>query len=119
MPLAESSNSGREPIVDQAGTAFMLVEQPREPGTFDEAFNHPGENVRLKWREAIHKEFKEMHFEESGRKSTKKRCLLDVDVSRVNGCLRSNKTESFEIDWLPVDTAKYLGSILTTVSLQL
>jgi hypothetical protein len=40
----------------------MLVEQPRESGTFDEAFNHPEENVMLKWREAIHKEFKEMHF---------------------------------------------------------
>jgi hypothetical protein len=50
---------------------------------------------------------------ESGRKSTKKSGLLDVNVS-----LRSSKTESFELDWLPVDTAKYLGLILMTVSLQ-
>jgi hypothetical protein len=60
--VVESSNSGREPIVDQADIAFMTVEQPKEPGTFNEAFNHPEEDVRLKWREAIHKEFKEMNL---------------------------------------------------------
>ena len=52
--VVESSNSGREPIVDQADIAFMMMEQPKEPGTFNEAFNHPEEDVRLKWREAIH-----------------------------------------------------------------
>jgi hypothetical protein len=55
---------------------------------------------------------------ESGRKSAKKGLLLNVDVSTVNGCLR-NKSESFELDWLPVDTAKYLESILIAESLQL
>ena len=53
--VVESSNSGREPIVDQADIAFMMMEQPKEPGTFNEAFNHSEEDVRLKWREAIHK----------------------------------------------------------------
>jgi hypothetical protein len=38
------------------------VDQPKEPGTFNEAFNHPVEDVRLKWREAIHKEFKGMNL---------------------------------------------------------
>jgi hypothetical protein len=60
--VVDSSNSGREPIVDQADISFMTVEQPKEPGTFNEAFNHSEENVRLKWREAIHKEFKEMNL---------------------------------------------------------
>jgi hypothetical protein len=37
-----------EPIVNQADTVFMMVEQPQEPGTFDESFNHPEEDVWLK-----------------------------------------------------------------------
>jgi hypothetical protein len=60
--VVELSNSGREPIVDQADIAFMKVEQPKEPGTFNAAFNHSEEDVRLKWREASHKEFKEMNL---------------------------------------------------------
>jgi Reverse transcriptase (RNA-dependent DNA polymerase) len=40
----------------------MTVEQPKEPGTFNETFNHSEEDVRLKWREAIHKEFKDINL---------------------------------------------------------
>ena len=60
--IIEASKSGREPIVYQSGTALMMLKQPQEPNTFDEAINHPEEDARLKWREATHKEFKEMHF---------------------------------------------------------
>jgi hypothetical protein len=47
-----SSNSGRNP----------MVEQPQEPSTFNKAINNPEEEISLKWREAVQKEFKEMHF---------------------------------------------------------
>jgi maltose-binding protein MalE len=40
----------------------MIVEHPQEPKTFDEAFNHSEEDLLLKWRVTIHKEFKEMNF---------------------------------------------------------
>jgi Reverse transcriptase (RNA-dependent DNA polymerase) len=85
----ESSNSGREPIIDQADIAFITVEQPKEPGTFNEAFNHPEEDVRLKWREAIHKEFKEMNLRGVWKKASKedmpvgRRCVNSKWVSKV------------------------------------
>jgi hypothetical protein len=34
----------------RADIAFMT---PEEPNIFDEAINHPGEDIRLKWRAAI------------------------------------------------------------------
>jgi hypothetical protein len=48
--------------VDQADTEFMIDEQPRSARIFDEAINHPEEDVILKWIEAIHKEFNKMNF---------------------------------------------------------
>ena len=95
--VIESSDSGREPIVDPADTAFMMVEQPQEPGTFDEAFNHPEEDVRLIWREAIHKEFKEMNLRGVWKKVNKeempvgRRCVKSKWVFKVkrNGVFRA------------------------------
>jgi hypothetical protein len=38
--IIESSKSGRETIVDKADNDFMMVEQPQEASTVDEAINH-------------------------------------------------------------------------------
>jgi hypothetical protein len=84
--VVESSSSGREPIID---IAFLTVEQPKESGTFNEAFNHSEEDVRLTWREAILKEFKKMNLREVWKKVSKeempvgRRCVKSKWVVKV------------------------------------
>jgi hypothetical protein len=117
--VVESSNFGRELIVDQADTAFMMVEQPKEPGTFNEAFNHSKEDVRLKWREVIHKEFKEMNLRRVWKKVNKEEMPVGRQCVKSKWVFKSSKTESFGLNWLPVDTAKCQGSISMTVFLLL
>jgi hypothetical protein len=55
-----NKQAGRELIMDQADWALSTVDDCLEPRTFDEAWNHPDEDQRVKWHEAIHKEFKDM-----------------------------------------------------------
>ena len=40
--------------------AFLATNEMKEPTTFDEAWNHKDPMIRKKWREAIHKEFRDM-----------------------------------------------------------
>ena len=54
--LENNSDSGREFIVDRADVPLNLIEKPREPETFEEAYFHPNIDDRSKWRDAISKE---------------------------------------------------------------
>jgi hypothetical protein len=55
-----TKDSGRDLVNDNAGIEFNLVDFSVEPKSFDDAFNHPNFEHRIKWREAISKELKEM-----------------------------------------------------------
>ena len=60
--IVDTSNAGREMILDQADIALTRLEGPKEPVIFDEVFNHPDIDSRDKWREAIHEAFKTMNL---------------------------------------------------------
>jgi hypothetical protein len=56
----EVQDSGRDLVVKSAEFAFNSLDLVEEPNTFAEANNHPSTNDRIKWREAISKEFDDM-----------------------------------------------------------
>jgi hypothetical protein len=48
--------------MDQANFALMANDHPKELATFKEVRNHPNEDHKRKWQEAIQKELKETHL---------------------------------------------------------
>jgi len=56
----EEKDSGRDLIVEKADVALNAVELVEEPKTFEEAYFHPDSDQKMKWQEAISKEFEEM-----------------------------------------------------------
>jgi hypothetical protein len=68
---------------------------------------HSDLDSRTKWRGSIDKEFKEMNVRGFSKKIINPRCLLVFNVSKVNGCLESSEMMCFDIDLLPVGTAKF------------
>jgi hypothetical protein len=50
-------------ILDRANLALNVSGKPKEPGSFDEAYNNPNLEERAKWREDIQRELKEMEDE--------------------------------------------------------
>jgi hypothetical protein len=58
--FVENNQPGRELILDRANLALNVTEKPKEPVSFDEAYNNPNLEERAKWREAIQRELKEM-----------------------------------------------------------
>jgi hypothetical protein len=47
-------------VTDNAGIEFNLLGLFVEPNLFDDEFNHPNFHHKIKWKEAILKELKEM-----------------------------------------------------------
>jgi hypothetical protein len=58
--LIENSDSGRELVLEKADIGLNLIDCLKEPKTFEDAYYHPNLEERMKWREAISKEFDEM-----------------------------------------------------------
>jgi hypothetical protein len=57
----EVQDSGRDCVIESADIALNTVDVVEEPKTFEEASSHPNAaNHRLKWQEAILKEFPKM-----------------------------------------------------------
>jgi hypothetical protein len=56
----ENYDSGRELVLEKADIALNLIDCLKEPETFEDAYYHPNHEERMKWREAISKEFNEM-----------------------------------------------------------
>ena len=56
----EEQDPGRDLIVEKADVALNAVELVEEPKTFEEAYYHPDSDLKMKWQEAISKEFEEM-----------------------------------------------------------
>jgi hypothetical protein len=52
--------SEREFVLEKADIAFNLINFLKEPDTFEDAYYHPNFLKRMKWREAISKEFDDM-----------------------------------------------------------
>jgi Reverse transcriptase (RNA-dependent DNA polymerase) len=56
----EVQDSGRDLVVESANFAFNSLDLVEEPKTFAEAYHNPNSNDKIKWREAISKEFDDM-----------------------------------------------------------
>jgi hypothetical protein len=52
----ESSDSGRELVLEKADIGLNLIDCLKEPETFKDAYYHPNHEDRMKWREPISKE---------------------------------------------------------------
>ena len=77
-------DSGRELVVESANFAFnsldLVVEEPK---TFAEAYNSPNLNDKIKWREAISKEFDDMSAKGVWKKIQKS------DMPNGRNCIKS------------------------------
>jgi hypothetical protein len=52
--------SGREEMLEGADIAFFLTDNSGEQTKFNEAYNHPKPDARVKWRVAICEAFEDM-----------------------------------------------------------
>ena len=60
LKFVELQNPGRELVEERADFAFSMVDLVKDPESFEDAFNHPEIDKKMKWRHAISKEFEEM-----------------------------------------------------------
>ena len=78
-------------------TLILPMSTEKEPTTFQEAWNHPNINQRMKWREAIKKEFKKMNERKVWRKIKRnqmekgRRCIKNKWIFKIkrNGTYRA------------------------------
>ena len=76
-------DSGRELVVESANFAFNSLDLVEEPKTFAEAYNNPITNDKIKWREAISKEFDDMSAKGVWKKIQKS------DMPNSRNCIKS------------------------------
>jgi hypothetical protein len=55
----QNNQPGRELILERASVALNMTGHPKEPDSFEEAYNNPNPEERAKWREAIQREIKD------------------------------------------------------------
>jgi hypothetical protein len=67
----ENSDSGRELVLEKADIALNSIDCLKEPESFEDVYYHPNHEDRMKWREAISKEFDEMKEKEGYEKICK------------------------------------------------
>ena len=73
-----------------------MVDLAKDPKSFEDAFNHPEIDKKIKWCHTISKEFEEMKSKGVWEKSE---IPMDETVSRISGFLKrakQNETEFFE-----------------------
>jgi hypothetical protein len=56
----KNADSGRELVLGKVDIALNLIDSLKEPETFEDPYYHPNFEERMKWKEAISKEFDEM-----------------------------------------------------------
>jgi hypothetical protein len=54
--FVENNQPGRELILDRVNLALNMTGKPKEPASFDEAYNNSNLEERTKWRDAIQRE---------------------------------------------------------------
>jgi hypothetical protein len=75
----ETKDFGRDLVIDNTEIAFNLLNLSVEPKSFNEVFNNPYFEYRIKWRDAISKELKEM-FDKRVYEDVKSLSCLTVDI---------------------------------------
>jgi len=60
LKFIELKNLGRESVEERADFTFSMVDLVKDPESFEDAFNHPEIDKKMKWLQAISKEFEEM-----------------------------------------------------------
>jgi histone deacetylase 1/2 len=79
----EVQDSGRDLIVECANFAFNSLDLVEEPKSFAEAYKNPNLNDKIKWREAISKEFDDMSSKGVWKKIQKS------DMPNGRNCIKS------------------------------
>ena len=109
----EVQDSGRELVVESANFAFNSLDLVEEPKTFAKAYNNPNLNDKIKWREAISKEFDDMSAKGVWKKIQKS------DMLNGRNCIKSKwifKIKEFTArSWWRVGTVRYPESIFKRV----
>jgi hypothetical protein len=81
----ENSDSGRELVFEKVDKALNLIDCLKEPEIFEDAYYHPNHKERMRWREAISKEFDEMKEKEIYEKI----CKSELPNGRCNEIFRA------------------------------
>ena len=94
LKFIELQNSGRELLEERADFAFSMVDLVKDPESFEDAFNHPEFDKKIKWRHAILKEFEEMKSREKFKKSeipNGRNCIKNKWIFKIkrNGIFRA------------------------------
>jgi hypothetical protein len=71
-----------------------LIDSLKDPETFEDAYHHPNIEERMKWREAISKDFDEMK-EKGVSEKILKSCLTEAHVSKTSGYSKLSSIEFF------------------------
>ena len=50
LKFIELQNSGRELVEERADFAFSMVDLVKDPESFEDVFNHPEIDKKIKWR---------------------------------------------------------------------
>ena len=77
LKLFVLQNSVRESVEERADFAFSMVYLVKDSESFEDAFNHPEIDKKLKWRHTISKEFEEMKSKGIWEKLTSRRFPTD------------------------------------------
>ena len=93
------------------------ITNSEEPTTFEEAWDHPNDEERKKWREAIKKEMLDAINKGVYKRIKKKDVPKDKRYIK-NGYSKSKRMEDIEQDQQHVDTVKYQEQILKKHSAQ-
>jgi hypothetical protein len=107
----EVQDSGRDLVVESANFAFNSLDLVEEPKTFAEACSHPNTNDRIKWREAILKEFDDMSAKGVWEKIQKSE-MPNVEIAlKVKRYSKLSATEFIARGWWRVGIVRYPESI--------
>jgi hypothetical protein len=87
----EVQDSGRDLVVESVNFAFNSLDLVEEPKTFAEAYKNPHLNDKIKWREAILKEFNDMSAKGVWKKIHKsempngRNCIKSKRIFKIKG----------------------------------
>jgi hypothetical protein len=110
----EVQDSGRDLVVESANFAFNSLDLMEEPKPFAEAYNHLNTNNKIKWREAISKEFDDMSAKGVWKKIQKSDMPNSQNCIKSKWILKLSATEFIARGWWRVDIVRYPESIFNT-----
>ena len=109
LKFIELQNSGRELVEERADFACSVADLVKDPESFEDAFNHPEIDKKMKWRHTISKEFEEMKARGIWEKFKKLEIPNGQNCIKISGFLKRNQTEFVEHGWWGVASSQIPG----------